>query len=76
MLTRLFKRRLVALSLCATLLAMLPENAHAWGIEGHRITARIAAMHLNPVARAEVIRLLRTDIRNNAGYYQKSCANV
>jgi nuclease S1 len=76
MLTKLFKRRLVALWLCATLIVMLPGNALAWGVEGHRITARIAAMHLNPVARAEVIKLLRTDIRNNDIYYLKNCANV
>lgn len=76
MLTKLFKTRLVALSLCAGLIALLPGNAGAWGIEGHRITARIAAKYLNPVARAEVIKLLRTDISNNAGYYQTNCANV
>jgi S1/P1 Nuclease len=76
MLTKLFKTRLVALSLCAVLIAMLPGNAHAWGLEGHRITARIAAMYVNPVARAEIIKLLRTDIRNNAGYYRENCSNV
>jgi hypothetical protein len=76
MLTKLFNKRLIALSLCAGLIAMLSGNAFAWGMEGHRITARIAAMYLNPVARAEVIRLLRTDIENNKDYYKNTCENV
>ena len=76
MLTKLFKTRFVALSLCAGLIAALPGNALAWGMEGHRITARIAAKYLNAPARAEVVKLLRTDIRNNTDYYQKNCSTI
>jgi hypothetical protein len=50
--------------------------ALAWGTKGHRMTARIAAKYLNARARAEVITLLQTAIRNNAGYYQENCSTV
>jgi S1/P1 Nuclease len=76
MLTKLFKKRFCALLLCAGLVLTLPVSALAWGTEGHRMTARIAAKYLNPRARAEVITLLRTAIRNNASYYQENCSTV
>ena len=60
----------------AILTAALSFNIFAWGDEGHRITVRIAANYLLPEVRAEVIRLLKTDIGNNAVYYQKTCPNV
>jgi hypothetical protein len=56
--------------------AMLSANAFAWGNEGHHITVRIAANYLNPAARAEVIRLLKTDAANNEPYYKANCADV
>ncbi len=40
------------------LLAVVPANLFGWGREGHKLIARIAAMHLNEKARAEVARLL------------------
>jgi len=60
----------------AFLVAGLSLNAFAWGDEGHHITVRIAANYLTPAVRAEVIRLLKTDIGNNTFYYQKKCSNV
>ena len=39
---------------------MAPE-VHAWGDTGHRIICEIAFQELNPIARAEVIRLIRLD---------------
>ena len=51
-------------------------NVLAWGDEGHRITVRIAARHLDSQARAEVGRLILADVRNNGFYYQQSCPNV
>lgn len=43
--------------------ALLPSGAWAWGGEGHRIIALIAADRLTPVARAEVSDLLGGDAR-------------
>ncbi|MGH8151097.1 MAG: S1/P1 nuclease [Steroidobacteraceae bacterium] len=50
------------LLLCASLLGAGP--ALAWGNEGHRIVALIAADGLSPAARAEVARLLGPDDRD------------
>ena len=76
MLTRVFKTRLAAIAVCLSLILILPASAHAWGMEGHRIIARIAANYLKSQARAEVIILLRTAIRNGPVYYQENCPNV
>lgn len=43
--------------------ALLPSGAWAWGGEGHRIIALIAADRLTPAARAEVSELLGGDAR-------------
>ena len=68
--------RLAALLVCAGLAALLPAPALAWGDEGHRITARIAARFLTPAAAREVSTLLRNDARNNPAYFQKQCPAV
>jgi hypothetical protein len=52
---------LAALIFCASLLG--PSTAWAWGREGHRIVALIAADRLTPAARAEVAGLLGSDAR-------------
>ncbi len=45
--------------------ALLPSGAWAWGGEGHRIIALIAADRLTPAARAEVSDLLGGDARGS-----------
>ena len=40
---------------------LLPSQVAAWGSDGHRIVARIAAAYLNPRARAAAASLLRDD---------------
>jgi hypothetical protein len=47
--------------LCASLLG--PSAAWAWGREGHRVVALIAADRLTPAARAQVADLLGADAR-------------
>lgn len=49
--------------LALSTLALLPSGAWAWGGEGHRIIALIAADRLTPAARAEVSALLGGDAR-------------
>lgn len=44
---------------------MLPSAAWAWGSEGHRVVALIAADKLTPAARAEVSDLLGGDVRTS-----------
>jgi hypothetical protein len=39
----------------------MAQEVHAWGDTGHRIICEIAFQELNPIARAEVIRLIRLD---------------
>ncbi|MBI4891285.1 MAG: S1/P1 nuclease [Acidobacteria bacterium] len=46
------------LFLSMVLLAALPGNGFGWGREGHRLVARIAALHLNGKAQAEAAKLL------------------
>ena len=41
--------------------AGMAQEVHAWGDTGHRIICEIAFQELNPIARAEVIRLIRLD---------------
>jgi S1/P1 Nuclease len=72
----LMKKAACSLLLSINLLVMLPVCAGAWGTTGHRITARIAAQYLNPLARQRVIELLRADIDNNRNYYQQNCPDV
>jgi hypothetical protein len=48
-------------ALFALVLLSAPDPCLAWGAEGHRIVAAIAADELSPPARAEVARLLGTD---------------
>ena len=45
-------------ALLGVALLMLPFQAAAWGIVGHRITAEVAARHLTPSAQAQVTALL------------------
>lgn len=54
-------RALTASILCISLLG--PATAWAWGREGHRIVALIAADRLTPRARAGVAALLGPDVR-------------
>jgi nuclease S1 len=49
--------------LALSTVALLPSGAWAWGGEGHRIIALIAADRLTPAARAEVSDLLGGDAR-------------
>lgn len=58
----LIKSAKVLLAICA--LACLPSCAWAWGNEGHRIIALIAADKLTPAARAQVSDLLGGDARS------------
>ena len=58
----LIKSTNVLLTLCA--LACSPSCAWAWGSEGHRIVALIAADELTPAARAQVSDLLGGDARS------------
>lgn len=74
--SNVFKSHFRLFFFAALLIIALSPNAFAWGDEGHRITVRIAANYLTPAVRAEVIRLLKTDIGNNTAYYQKTCANI
>lgn len=53
---------LAATIFCASLLG--PSTAWAWGREGHRIVALIAADRLTPAARAQVAALLGADARS------------
>jgi hypothetical protein len=53
---------LAASIFCASLLG--PSTAWAWGREGHRIVALIAADRLTPAARAQVAALLGADARS------------
>ncbi|WP_457356248.1 S1/P1 nuclease [Roseateles sp. P5_D6] len=48
----------IAGTILSTLCALGPTNAHAWGADGHRLIAELAAAQLTPVARAEIDRLL------------------
>lgn len=56
------KRRILTMGSAIAVVALAggfcSSPAHAWGREGHAIVAAIAEAHLNPVARAEVQRLL------------------
>ncbi|MGZ5908366.1 MAG: S1/P1 nuclease, partial [Reyranella sp.] len=42
-------------------MALLPEPAAAWGDEGHRVICEIAFRQVQPGARAEIQRLIKTD---------------
>lgn len=57
------KQILVKLASAAVVLAaFLPvSGASAWTWQGHQVVANVAEMHLNPVALAEVTRLLQTE---------------
>lgn len=68
--------RLVTLLMCLGVTAMMPVTSLAWGDEGHRITARIAASFLTPAAAAQVGKLLRNDARNNPAYFKSKCPTV
>ena len=48
-------------ALFALVLLSAPTPCLAWGAEGHRIVAEIAADELSPAAPAEAARLLGTD---------------
>lgn len=50
--------RATRLALLATALLLASPRLLAWGPEGHRIVAQIAADHLNPAARAAVAAIL------------------
>ena len=50
-------RRLIAIAAIAAAVVM-PSAAWAWGNEGHKIVALIAASELSPAAKAQVEQLL------------------
>ncbi len=58
-------RTFTSAPLCLALLlfSLVPAGLHAWGRDGHRITARIAAKHLSGKARARVFDLLKNESR-------------
>src|SRR5437867_384977 len=45
----------------ALIVAALSAGAEAWGSQGHRLAALVAANHLTPIARQNVSRLLGTE---------------
>jgi hypothetical protein len=47
--------------LAGCLLGLLPARAAAWGQEGHRIVARLAAMHLTKKTQAAINKILSAD---------------
>jgi hypothetical protein len=55
-------QKLVARIVCVICFStLLPVRANAWGAEGHRIVARIAARHLTEKTRTAVLSLLQAD---------------
>src|SRR4051794_1749299 len=50
--------------------SVMPMRARAWGTEGHRIVARIAARYVNPATRDRLVELIQYDLKANLGYYQ------
>jgi nuclease S1 len=57
----MWKRSACMLFLIVGLLGLLPEQARAWGAEGHRIVCEIAWQRLTPQAREFVTSLLRDE---------------
>jgi hypothetical protein len=55
------KKIFVSAVLAMALVGLVPERAHAWGAEGHRIVCEIAWQRLTPEARWFVIDLLRNE---------------
>lgn len=55
---KLLAATLPAVALCGLLALLAPSAAYAWGAEGHRIVARLAATQLTPAARHLVATLL------------------
>jgi hypothetical protein len=55
------KKVAARLVLLSCLLGLLPAHAYAWGKEGHRIVARIAARHLTAKSRAAIAKILLAD---------------
>lgn len=58
---RLIRRASSVLLLVGAGVGLLPSPAAAWGAEGHRIVARIAAAELPPAARTAVVSILQKD---------------
>ena len=55
-------RRFVARSLCLMfVLTLVPGQASAWGKQGHRIVARIAARHLTDKTKTMIATILKAD---------------
>jgi hypothetical protein len=57
----MWKHGVVAVALALGALGALPEHAHAWGFEGHRIICEIAWQRMTPEARRMVEQLLRDE---------------
>jgi hypothetical protein len=49
------------MGLALTSWALAPQNARAWGEEGHQIIGLIALKHLNPAVQAKVTQMLTDD---------------
>jgi hypothetical protein len=56
-------RRLIATAAIVAA-AFMPSTAWAWGNEGHKVVALIAASELSPAAKAQVEQLLGGDATN------------
>lgn len=52
---------LLVAALLAPALVTVPDTAHAWGFQGHRLVGRIAETRLTPTARREIDRLLAAE---------------
>jgi hypothetical protein len=60
--SRQFVRKIaVHFILLSCLLSLLPTRAGAWGVAGHRITARIAGKHLTRKTQAAIAAILAAD---------------
>jgi hypothetical protein len=70
------KKTVMFVLLSLGLVFVLPVRSLGWGTSGHRLTARIASQYLSPAAQVQILELLRTDVRNNKGYYQQHCPVV
>lgn len=58
---RIFRHYIARVLVLVCFMSLLPGFAGAWGKEGHRIVARIAAKHLSTKTQTAIINLLRAD---------------
>jgi hypothetical protein len=61
MTTTHFRKFVARISCLIFLLSLMPGKAAAWGSEGHRIVARIAAQHLTDKTKTSIAALIKAD---------------